>query len=183
MTKRIVVSLAAIGVLLALTASGQKLRPTQQLTVYDADGKKVGVIAGGDYTDSEFLPLVPFKVDDVPFMLLVFRDGFVGYRVVVWESANCSGTPFLTLSNPSAPSSLPRVGVGLPGSTVYVEDGPARTITAGSYSTYPFPGANQPPWIPSQCTRAQVFPWTAMAVPARALIDMDTLFKPPFTVR
>ena len=181
MTKRIIVSLAAMGLLLPLAASAQKLRPVQQLAVYDADGKKVGVVTGAESAFGEFVPLAPFKVDDVPFMLLVFREGISGKKNVVWETADCSGTPSLTFFSPQR-GSLPLVGVGLPGSTVYVEDGPARTITVRSFSTPPVPLDGRFPQ-PSQCYSQGFTPWSEASVPARPLIDMNTLFKPPFTVR
>jgi|SRR5437764_15466227 len=83
MTKRILVSLSAVGTLFLLACFAQVIEPTQQLTVYDAGGKRVGVVTGGERIPS--IPLVPFKVDGVPFLLLAFRDGFRG--------AKCCGSP------------------------------------------------------------------------------------------
>ena len=186
MTKRIIVSLAAIGLLLPLAASAQKLRPVQQLTVYDADGNRVGVIIGAETEYDAFHPLVPFKVDDVPFMLSVFRDGFAAQEVVVWESTDCSGAPFIPIGTPDYPitrSSLPIVALGVPGSTVYVEDGAVTTIGVRSYSTMPINAPRNVPPLPTRCAAPGIVPWIRQVVPARALIDMNTLFKPPFTVR
>jgi len=184
MTKRVTAFLAAIGTAFLLTAYAQRLRSPQQLAVYDADGKKVGVVTGAEHVYGAFLPAVPFKVDQVPLFLQVFRDGFVGQSVVAWESTDCSGTPFLTVGAPGdfrPPSALPLVGVGLPGNTVYVEDGPPRTINVRSYSTFPLQGP--PPWPPHRCVLPGITPWTRVSVPARPLIDMNTEFRPPFTVR
>jgi hypothetical protein len=189
MAKRVVISLSVIGILFLLTAFAQKskLHPTQQLIVYDTEGKKVGIVNGAQFIYSQFLPVVPFKVDGVAFMLNVFRDGFEGFGTVVWESNDCSGTPLITLDSPGfvdPASSFTTVAVGLPGSTVYVENGPARTITVRSFSTSPVPGLDKRFPQPAQCVTSNfVPPWTMVSVPARALIDMNAHFTPPFTVR
>lgn len=180
MKKQAIAILATVGTLLALTAFAQRpqVHPTQQLSVYDADGKKVGVVSGGNYTYGQFVPLVPFKVDDIPFLLMVFRDGFLLSGTVGYESTNCSGPPMVFSYN-SSPSSLPQSAVGLPGTTIYVENGPPRTITVRSYLTPPvgWLDGSQPP---SSCV-----PYLAprLGYPARALIDLNTQFKPPLTVR
>lgn len=185
MKKRVVLFLAGIGTLILLTASFQRLQPTQQLTVYDADGKKVGVVTGGDPVGGSFRPLVPLKIDGIALMLGVLRDGFTGHATIAWESTDCTGTPFLQITSPgytSQPSSFPLVGVGLPGNTVYVEDGPVRPIAIRSYSTIPLQGPGTPL---HQCVRpqAEYDPYIRVSAPARPLIDMNTLYTPPFTVR
>lgn len=182
--KRLVILFAAIGTVLILTASFQRIQPTQQLTVYDSEGKKVGVVISAGSAYSEFVPLVPFRIGEPPIILYVFRDGFVADTVVGWESANCSGAPvipFGTPDYPPTPSSLPLVAVGIPGSTVYVEAGVPRTITLRSVSTAPL-WTRDTPSLPTKCVQ-RVYPWTGLAVPTRPLIDMNTLYKPPFSVR
>lgn len=185
MKKRLVILLGAIGTLVLLTTSFQRIQHTQQLTVYDAEGKKVGSVGAVEYIYSQALPQVLGKVQDVPFMLYVFRDGFIGVGTVVWESTDCSGTPLITLSTDNPPSSMPRVAIGLPGCTAYVENGPARTVTVGSFSSDAVPGIDKRFPNPSQCIPASVLPvaWTRLVTPARPLIDLNTQFKPPFTVR
>jgi len=187
MTKSVIPVLAAIGTLFLIAALAQSPHPTtQQLTVYDADGKKVGDVTGAQIVWGQFLPQVSFKVEDVPFLLLVFRDGFAQNDEVVWESTDCSGTPFvlreLWYGGQPLPSPMPIVAVGLPGNTVYVEDGPARAITAGSYSTQPEPGLELP-FGPSQCEKIMRPLSGFQTIPARPLINMDTKFKPPFKVQ
>lgn len=185
MTKLVIPVLAAIGTLFLVAALAQKPSATQQLAVYDSGGKKVGDVTGAQYYLGPFVPQVSFKVEDFPFMLLVFRDGFVQGSEVLWESAACSGAPFVlgstSYGHPMS-SSMPIVAVGLPGSTVYVEDGPARVITVRSYSSQPVLGTD-PSLGSSQCGRAAPFLSSYPTYPARPLINMDTEFKPPFTVR
>ncbi len=185
MKKRMVIMLAAIAALILLTASFQRLQPTQQLTVYDADGRKVGPIAGAEWTFGVLLPLVSLKIDGVPMMLFVFRDSFVGHVSVVWESTNCSGTPFLPTGDEDfvmSKSPLPFVGVGVPGNTVYVEDSTVNMITVRSYSTMPLNGPRDRPALPPRCEQASA-PFTRRSLPAKALLDLNTQFKPPFSVR
>lgn len=191
MAKRVVIPLAAIGILFLLTAYAQRsqIHPTQQLTVYDADGKRVGAVVGGHIVFGEFLPLISFRVDGVPFMLFVFRDSLTASEIPVWESTDCSGAPFIPFGIPGLPierSSLPLIAVGLPGTTVYVEDGLPRIITQRSYSTSPSAGPTPPQslldLLPTRC-QAYAIPSAREAVPARALVDMNTFYTPPFSVR
>jgi len=185
MAKRILGFLAVIGTICVLAAWAQNLRSPQRLAVYDADGKKVSVVAGGTTDVGAYMPVVAFKIGGVPVMLGVARDAFKGFAQVAWESSDCTGTPFLIMNGIGynyARSSLPSFGVSLPGNTVYVEDGPARNMIVGSESKYPGYGVGSPPWPPYQCTQPP-FPWSAVSFPARPLIDMSAEFKPRFTVR
>jgi len=100
----------------------------------------------------------------------------------LWESTDCTGVAYLSvntsLSGPSnhyIPSSSPAIAVGPPGSTVYVENGPPVLKTFHSNSV----GAR----ATSACVDLDPFPLYTVSVPARPLVDMNTLYKPPFTVR
>jgi len=171
-----------MGMVFLLTAYAKNLYSPQQLAVYDAYGKRVGVVSGGMHGTLGFKPIVSFKFQDVPFMLLVYRDGF-HVAEVFWESTDCSGQPFIPVAaSSSSQSSLPVVAVAMPGSTVYVEDGPARPIAVRSHSTYPgYPVPGGGPSLPPQCV--EYLPYgVATAVPARPLVDMKSYFTPPFTV-
>ena len=185
MKKRLVFLIAAIGMLLPLVASSQRVQPVQQLAVYDADGKRVAPVSAIGNIYGRNVPEVVLKLDDVLISLLVFRDGFLamGSRVV-WESTNCTGTPFL-LSVQGPKSSLPLSGLGLPGNTVYGLNGPAQTIAVRSYSeeaaTWQRGGA------PPQFTCTSWGPFTidppVLTYPAKPVVDLTVLFKPPFSVR
>lgn len=185
MKKQFAGVLLAIGVLFLITAFAQSTHSPQQLAVYDSNGKRVGAVVGGEYTFGSFLPMVPFKVQGVPMMLLVFQDSFAGHDAPVWESTDCSGNPFIPSGTPGyvlSPSSLPLAVVGVPGNTVYVQDGAARSIVVRSSSTLPLNAPFGRPGLPPQCE-----PWNAPSprtvVPARALVDLNTQFNPPFAVR
>jgi len=185
MKGRVTTFVAVIGILFLVAALAQRPHPIEQLAVYDSDGRRVGPVAGGEDAIGGFEPLVSFNVEGVPFMLFVFRDGLASNTNVVWESTDCSGEPFISLEiGHSAPSSLPIVAVAVPGSTVYVENGTALTVTLRSLSTGPLNlPANTPPFPPT-CFPVEPNPVVKLrAVPARPLIDMSTNFKPPFTVR
>jgi hypothetical protein len=175
MTKLIVGTLAAVGAVFLVTALAQSPRPTQQLVVYDGRGKRVGIVSGGG--ENPLRPLVPFQIDGVPFMLYVSRDGF-SQDEVVWQSADCTGTPYVWVAGPGytyKPSSTPAVAVGPPGNTVYVESGSPVTMTFHSYSIGA-PGD-------SPCSSYGALSVIHQAAPARALVDMNTFYTPPFTVR
>ncbi len=173
-------------------ASAQRLQHVEQLVVLDADGKRVGPAIGAEHVVGQFVPLVPFRVGQVPFILGVYRDGFAPVvttspTTVLWESEDCSGTPFLQAHGfPTARSlgAMPLIAVGLPGNTVYVEDGPGRTIRVRSISTPSVEALLGSPELRSQCNRSG---WPVglegLAIPARALINLDTRFRAPFTVR
>jgi hypothetical protein len=181
MRKRVLALAAAMGMVFLLTAYARNLFSPHQLAVYDAYGKRVGLVSGA----TSGKPMVSFKFQDVPFMLLVLRDGFQA-SLVVWESTDCSGQPFIPTGGdpyPFSPSSLPIVAVAMPGNTVYVEDGTPRSITARSYSTYPgHPGPGGSPGSWPQCAESPAQPWVLTSVPARPLVDMNSYFTPPFTV-
>jgi hypothetical protein len=192
----------ALGILLILfwlrisNALDQKLQTVGHLTVFDADGKRVGAVMDASNLSSSGFAVeadVAFKVGQVPFVLNVYRDGFsTGALVlppVAWESSDCSGKPFLGRFTEGAPGfapsggSMPLVAVGFPGNTVYVEDGATQTVTIGSFSTPTVAvlAFSQPV---STCLNTG-FPVGSEAVlfPARALINMNDEFRPPFAVK
>lgn len=183
MTKRALWPIAAISVVLLLTqASGEGPRPTHQLAVYDADGKRVGPLAGEIVLGTVPVPMVAFELDQNPFMLFIYRDGLDGASQVGWESDDCSGLPFLEATYSNAHSTLPFVGVGVPGSTVYVQTGPPQTVSIGSVSSDVFQTPSEPAWLPRRCIPIGASPHWTVGAPARPLEDMDAHFTPPFTV-
>ncbi len=199
MTQQFAKFVLALGILFSLRTSvalDQPLQRVSRLTVFDADGKRVGTVM-----DASNLPAasavhvdVAFKVGEVPFVLNVYRDGFTTEALVfppiAWKSSDCSGTPFLgrfTFSGTGvAPSggSMPLVAVGFPGNTVYVEDGATQTVTIGSFSTQTVAALAEPGQPVSKCLNTG-FPVGSQAVlfPARALINMSNEFRAPFAVK
>jgi hypothetical protein len=185
----------------------QSLKTVGQLTVFDADGKTVGkVLDAGDGPSqgTAVSAKVAFRVHGgVPaplgtsgttlFVLNVFSDGFATDTLVTppvaWQSNDCSGTPFLgkfVFVNGIASSggSMPLVAVGIPGNTVYVENGAPQTVTIGSYSTHTvaaLAGGEEPV---SACVNTGPFVGGPVQLfPARAVINLNDHFRAPFVVR
>lgn len=169
-------TVTTIGMLSLLLLTGalahaDKLIPQFFLTVFDGKGNRVGNVISLQSPGA----VVAFKMGKHSFALRVFRSGFSGTAgSVLFESPDCSGTPFLGFSADEG-EVLPAVAVARPGNTLYVAD-PAsfpRTITVQS----------RIPDLPgSSCTRED--PTVAIeAIPAVPLLDLDTRFTPPFSVR
>ncbi len=145
--------------------SSQTIQPVEQLMVVDGNGKRVGLVLGVGST-----VIVGFKVDRIPIVLAVYRTFFQGHAVY-WESTDCSGTPLL----PSGGVGLfPPAGVSFPGNTVFVPvpNGEERTATVRSRADT------------RECSSIDFpFPFQIKVVPARALLNLDNHFTPPFSLR
>jgi hypothetical protein len=148
----------------------------QSLAIFDVNGKKVGDVTDLGLTFASTF----FKVGEVPFILTAYREYLTGgtYPVgVLWESPDCSGAPFLSVPGSGA-FLVPLSIIKGPGRMVYVADMsvPSRTITARSEwldppsSVLPF-GA---------CTPISNI---VEAWPATPVVDLGTIFTPPFSVR
>jgi len=156
----------------------QKITPVSNITVLDANNKVVGRVQsiGGDAAAAS----IGFVVAGVsqPIILNVNRDriyGAQGNGNVVFESTDCSGTPFLfrglVVMQPDRELS-PQTAVVLPGSTLYVQDMnlSPQEIHAQSILTKTTP-----------CTAQDMGTFTAL--PAKKILDLDQEFTPPFTTR
>jgi hypothetical protein len=137
------------------------------LMVVDADGVQVGRVLSVE--TSEVLDiLVAFEFDHQPFVLRVFSHRLGGTESrLYFQSSNCSGVPLVawhgSLVLPSA--------VVPPGNTLYLtEPGAIAERVVGGYVLDGNGGCGP--------TSDEVF-----ALPARVIIDLDTLFTPPFSIR
>lgn len=172
-------------------SSQDPLLPTEQLVVFDIAGKRVGPVididslSGGFGSGSEYrTAVVAFRSNDMSFPVRVMRNRFGGYQEVVFESTDCSGPAFMEplffAAGFNVPPALPLVGVGFPGTTVYVADSGAatQTIVAGTKT-----GLNNFPIIdlPEDCT--DIGGQTLEAIPAQTFTNLDNKFTPPFVVR
>lgn len=131
--------------------------------VIDANGRLVGNFSGFGMVFHLFGRVVLLGAD---------RDGFRGGELY-FESRNCTGTPWIIVFPNSSSMLAPFGTVAPPGTTVYVSAADASTETFHAGSVYrerrcdldPFPFGN------------------VEVLPAVPLIDMDTLFTPPFAAR
>ena len=109
--------------------NAEKIASVSNVTVVDANNKTVGRIqslAGVDAATAS----VAFVVAGIPqpIFLTVNRDkmyGAQGNGNVVFESTDCTGTPYLfrgLVQTPPDRELSPQTAVVLPGSTLYVQD-------------------------------------------------------------
>lgn len=170
---------------IALVAQQQRVKPFQQLIVMDSAGKTVGRATGAisvsniessASTDLKMRVVLLLAVDDILIPVLVGHDRFYGGRVLWYESENCMGVPYFPVDTPlletDAPSMLPQTAIAAPGQTAYITvPGTAhRNITGKSVREFGL-----------QCTNRTVANITA--IPTQPLIDLLTVFTPPFTLK
>jgi hypothetical protein len=157
-------------------ASQEPLKSLSALTVVDAHGTKVGQVISLRTlpTILVFTAVVAFEVAQQPFVLLVSPSGYnASGPAVFFASGNCSGTPLVS-AQLVVISIIELAAVSAPGHTVYLSDPdatPQRFI--------PFVGTQLAP--DGTCQPANFDNIEMLA--ARPVVDLDTLFVPPFSVR
>jgi hypothetical protein len=140
--------------------------------VVDGTGKPVGPVLKSDYSTT---PIVGLRTPHLVGALRVWQGGLVADGVLYYESADCSGPPFIDARSVVMPGHistlLSSTAIGAPGRTVYVAAayGSTRTLRVGSFSSHEICYFS----IPFQLT----------VVPARPVVDLNAQFTPPFTVR
>lgn len=140
--------------------------------VYDSNGEQVGHLLDFSFFASQ----VAMRIDDTSFTLNVYKDyitSAVPYGLF-FETSNCSGAAFVQYpgTGPTPLASL--VAVGGANRTVYVADTtpPPQSILAKSE------------WINTDPSgRCNPLSTTVDVFPVSPLVDLDTLFVPPFSVR
>jgi hypothetical protein len=149
------------------------LQNVSGLAVYDANGTKVGDVVG--LLDMS-VPVVAFAVGDQRFVLRVFEQHVFGVRVV-FEAPGCAGPVLLTAPFFDSPNrigtSFALAGVAGPGRTVYLSDpgAVARNVSYRSRLT-----------VDGLCITSS-FTSPASVVSGTPLVDLDTLYSAPFSVR
>ncbi len=157
---------------LPATAFAGELHSVQRLEVVDANGKLVGEVI--DFFFEEH-PLVAFKKEGKLFMVAVSPSAqtFFGYGAggaLYYESTDCSGAPFVY---PFPFLILPTV-VNPPGMTVYVPD------TSATPQEVNFNSLLHEVASGGTCDTVSS---TDFLVPAVPLVDLASVFTPPFSVR
>ena len=137
------------------------------LAIYDANDKKVGDVISTTATTA----IVVLQLAEHLLALSVDKNGIYGSSSGFprFESINCSGPPLVDI--PFTHSIFPFVTVtGPPGRTIYLPDAEALPQQFRYRSQL----------NPAGCVPANDL---LTGVPATALLDLDTLFTPPFTVQ
>lgn len=173
--------LAALGFKLLSFAQGQGVKPVGHVTVVDSRGKTVGAALGGvglitvaSARGTQIHPTVLLRVGDRLAAVNIDRQGFFG-GTLFFQSTDCSGTAwFPTPPLGGRPSLLPQTSVGPPGQTLYMEAAGAipQTVTLNSRVGEGF-----------SCTATFFSPITVSAVTAQPLVNLETEFTPPLSLR
>ena len=158
----------------AQIAFAQTLTPLKNLEVVDATSRKVGDVI--DLIQGQF-PLVAYQLNGQVFAIVVAENSLGGNGPLLFQSANCLGTPFLP-DNSIQPTGiviplLPSVAIAPPGNTLYL---PTLNLRSQSIT------ARSVQFAVGSC---QVLPEpaTGLAFRAQAMMNLDTLFTPPFRVQ
>ena len=178
---RALIVLAGLLVLLPLDASpGGRPNTPGKLVVVDANGKQVGTVVGSKVSrvtialsvnGRHVLLDVDSAVDTPVFpgtTLLV--PPIKGADLVRFESRDCSGQPFLLSS---ANELLDLGAVAPPGMTLYLPAVPGAAPRQIAWSSY---------WGTGGCRTQEQPILSDGEVPAVAIVDLLTLFTPPFRV-
>jgi len=157
---------------------------TQGPAAYDALGKKVGDVISVR-TNLDFAQdiintgvqecTVAFKLAASLFALRIRKDQLAGYTPLLFESEDCSGTPYIATQYLSA-HLFPPVAIGPPGSTAYVPDtqsSPQAIMAKSAFGVHPD--------HPDLCINIQDA--SLEAIPALPITDLNTVFTPPFSVK
>jgi len=171
----------AFGVILLTQTSPakdkQSVKPVQQPVVVDADGDTVGGVVALNGPAATVL----INVGGALFSLTVLPNQLFGTGgLVYFTTMNCTGTPYIT---PQPPGLSTQSVLGGPGNSLYapVPNAIPLTITPLSVLFPSVPGGLPncaPPPPPPPPSPPQVF-----AVAAMPLVDLNTVFTAPFSIR
>jgi hypothetical protein len=151
----------------AVAASGaERLRPVTQLSVVDSQGRVIRAI--------DHAPIVVFTVGDVPIAFVVTRERLLGAghtneAHLMFESADCSGQPFVEFEDATTPEDF-YPHMPLNNGRIYKFIGGAhRPLAVLSY-------------IPDQGSCQQGTPGQ-FGSPVELLVDVGAEFRPPYRLR
>jgi hypothetical protein len=151
--------------------SNQSIVPINPTTVIDAKKKVVGQIVPFMNECSDVPISVAYKFGKRIFSVGVNKVGFAKCQLFyIFESSDFSGTPYKVI-DPSL--FIEGARVGEPNSTLYISDIEHIKQNVQSHSTQEWPG-----WCNSNADN--IIQYAAPEVP---LIDLETIFTPPFKVK
>lgn len=144
-----------------------QIRPLNNLAVYDGDGKKIGNVINfwGEPSRGAY---VAFSAGQSSFLLTFFSYGVAGFdNILYFASTDCTGDPFFSSSGRERIFPYSGVKKGI----IY-QAKPVDSRRVNVRSTW-----HAPEEI------CQTFVNSVDVIPAIPLIDISTIFKPPFTVQ
>ena len=161
--------LAITTVLVTSAVYAQTLKSVSTFVVVDANNRVIGRADLGDVARGSDLNLL-FQVGEQVFALEVQAAGWRRGEAssLLFESTDCSGQPFISATM----EILTPAFVSPPGNTVYLPIPGSAMQTINPRSERDRDG---------QCSPVSFF--EPSAFPAQAVINLDTLFTPPFRVQ
>ena len=82
-------------------SSEQPLVSVEQLTAYDANGRRIAPVISIDKDIAS--AVVALRRGDLLITLTVFREGLAAPHIVAFESSNCSGQAYILPPAPTPP--------------------------------------------------------------------------------
>lgn len=155
-------------------ADALEVKRVPNLQVFDANNKLLGKVASFSGDDDV---QVVFEVNKSIFFVRVLRNGFTSEETLYYTSLDCAGSPWDDVDNGSG--ILLEGIIGPPGNTVYLKDLSAvpQEITIRSEFT-----EDEDDDTSVRLCR-NVTPYTEDKIPTIPIIDLSTVFTPPFSVR
>jgi hypothetical protein len=160
----------------AVQQGGQDDRPpgghiVENATIVDVNGVEVGPLIGDPRS-----PYVILRAHDRIFSVPIRTEGFGSDHLLLFALPDCAGPPFRN-ANTVRTRLVPPAVIYAPGSTIYLDDasGLVQSMISRSHGL-----GFIPPGKP-QCVNQLID--VVDAVPAVPIIDLDTLFTPPFSIR
>jgi hypothetical protein len=155
--------------LAAVLLAGQNAGSAVSPMVVDSANQQVGEVIGGDL----FRPLVMFRVNSQPFVVLVSRTAFLSADYPVYTTSNCTGQPYFNAYDQNEvmyPHAAAFRDTQTSPFLYFLEDfsSPIVTLTVRSYR---YPGG---------CSTTS---WTAQVRRADDVTHAFPLFQPPFSIQ
>lgn len=175
----------ALLVLVPLAAQqGNLLQPRSSVTVYDSKGKTVGTLIDASFLLSGYspvgIPTVAFKAGQQTVFVGVRADHFVGNNggVLLFGTADCSGTPYFMYPPPIGPSPISQSFVKNDG-TLYAAPGNSNSSTTVYISSAFFQELNAPG--PDSCGPYEA--GDTQVIEAQPIGNFTGMYQPPFVLK
>ena len=153
------------------------LQSVQGLTAYDSVGRRIGNVLGftasPGINDGLGAPVVAFAQDNTTFVLTLSKGRFFGIQFALYyTSTDCTGTGYFFGDLPDNNSNSPTVDTVVFNGVLHVPNSPPQTVSAKSALL-----DSNPPFCNSQENEI------LGAKQAKILVNLTSLFTPPFSVR
>ena len=164
------IAIAAVSSVLVFQAQHPPITPVDCAQVIDSQGRKVGNVVDWDW--QRFTAVVTFQHQNEVFLLHVQKQRLGGSERLYFTTSDCTGTRFLLVPSLQDERVRSVAGVDSPSQTLYLGKTDATPQTITVFSTKDF--------LSTSCKVS--FGFSTSAVPGIPVVDLATLFTPPFKV-